>query len=82
MKTRTDHETHNMPKIFWEDVAETMNGSAEDNPSPLEIVLSSGDVHSEEFDSLDLNDSDTMDAVAIKKKLCCCSKFARSSKPI
>ena len=67
-----------MPKTFWEDVAETMNGSAENNPSPLEIVLSSGDVHYEEFDSLDLNDSDTMG----DQKKSCCSKFARSSKPI
>ena len=77
IKTRVDHETHDLPKHFWDDVAEAMNGSDDDDSSALEVVLSPQDNHFDEIDSLNLHDFDIMTSSAIKKKVCMLFKIRK-----
>jgi hypothetical protein len=69
IKTRADHERRNLPKDFWIDVAEAMNGSEDDDDIALGIIIPPEDSHFEEINSLELWDFDIMTADAIKKKV-------------
>jgi hypothetical protein len=69
IKTRTDHERHDLPHHFWNDVAEAMNSTADDDSTAIDVVLPPQDLHYEEVELLDLLDYDSMTAVTIKKKI-------------
>lgn len=66
-KTRVDHESGEIPKNFWHDVAESMNGSDNDDDTALKIVLDEDDRHYDEIADVDLTEFDLMTATAIKK---------------
>ena len=69
-KKRTDHETGELPKNFWEDVLEAMNGSDDDDDdTALQIVIAQEDEHYEEIKSVKLQEFDIMSSSAIKKKV-------------
>jgi hypothetical protein len=76
-KTRVDHETHDLPKDFWEDITEAMNGSDDDDVTPLLIVLSPDDSHYDEVEALNLRVYDIMTSAAIKKKVMVLLKVRR-----
>ena len=69
IKTRADHERHAMPKNFWHDVAEAMNGADDDDSTAVLVVLPVEDGHYEEVAELDLLEFDIMTSDAIKKKV-------------
>ena len=69
IKTRTDHERHDLPHHFWNDVSEAMNSAADDDSTAVDIVLPPEDMHYEEVELLNLLDYDIMTAVSIKKKI-------------
>ena len=68
-KGRANHETGDMPKNFWQDVSEAMNGSDDDDNTALQCVIEDDDVHSAEIKLVDLTDFDIMTSAAIKKKI-------------
>jgi hypothetical protein len=45
IKTRTDHERHDLPHHFWNDVTEAMNSAADDDSTAVDIVLPPEDMH-------------------------------------
>jgi hypothetical protein len=67
-KTRADHETHDLPKNFWDNVAKSMNGSNDEDPTPLDIVLLPDDNHYDKVEALNLRVYDLMTSPAIKKR--------------
>jgi hypothetical protein len=67
-KTHVDHETHDLPKDFWEDITEAMNGSDNDDVTPLLIVLLPDDSHYDKVEALNLRVYDIMTSAAIKKR--------------
>jgi hypothetical protein len=68
IKTRVHHETQDLPKDFWGDVADAMNCSDDDDSIALCLILSADDDHFEEIKSLQLQDFDIMTPDAIKKR--------------
>jgi hypothetical protein len=54
IKTRVGHETRNLPKDFWGDVAEAMNGSEDGDSVALSIVIPPDDSHFDETNALGL----------------------------
>ena len=68
-KGRVNHETGDMPKNFWEDVSDAMNGSDDDDDIALQCVIEDEDEHYAEIKLVDLTDFDLMSSAAIKKKI-------------
>eukprot|EP00980_Cylindrotheca_fusiformis_P016822 scaffold5074_cov99-Cylindrotheca_fusiformis.AAC.4 len=68
-KKRTDYEHGGLPKDFWEDVAEAMNCSDDDDSTALKLVISEEDEHYEDINSIHLKYFDLMTASCIKKKV-------------
>ena len=68
-KNRTDHERHALPKHFWNDVAEAMNGAADDDSTAIDVISPPDDLHYDEVEILNLLEYDIMTDVAIKKKI-------------
>jgi hypothetical protein len=68
IKTRSDHETGGLPSDFWADVAEALNGDAEDDDSATNIVISLEDPHYDELMDLDLDDFDITTSSVLRKK--------------
>jgi hypothetical protein len=69
IKTRADHEWHAMPKNFYHDVTEAMNGAHDNDSTAVLVVLPVEDGHYEEIAKLDLLKFDIMTLDAIKKKV-------------
>ena len=69
IKKRDDHEGKNMPKNFWQDVAEAYNQDDDDDDIATVKLLSSDDLHWDEFENLQLEEYDIMAAEVIKKKI-------------
>jgi hypothetical protein len=69
IKNRVDHETHQLPADFWEDVAEAMNGSVDDDDTALQLVINEDDEHYNELTSLNLQQFDVMTSTVIRKKV-------------
>ena len=67
-KGRVNHETGDMPKNFWEDVSDAMNGSDDDDDIALQCVIEDEDEHYAEIKLVDLTDFDLMSSAAIKKR--------------
>ena len=68
-KNRVDHKTGRLPKNFWEDVAEAMNGLGNDNNTALKVVIKEEDQHCDEIKSMNLQQFDMMTASTIRKKV-------------
>lgn len=68
-KNRADHESGNIPKKFWADVAEAMNCSNDDDNSSIQMVIKEDDPRAEVLKDLDLDEFDVMTADSIKKKI-------------
>jgi hypothetical protein len=68
-KTRADHESGEIPKAFWKEVAEAMNASSDDDGTALQVVIAEDDNHYEEIMSIELQQFDTMSDSAIRKKV-------------
>ena len=68
IKTCTDHETGGLPSHFWNDVADALNVSEDDdhnNSCATNIVIiSPEDAHYEELMDLDLDDYDATTGAA------------------
>jgi hypothetical protein len=69
IKTRADHELHEMPKNFWENVADTVNATDDNDTTALLVVLPVEDMHYEEIAVLDLKQYDIITADSVKKKV-------------
>jgi hypothetical protein len=69
IKNRVDHGTGRLPRYFWTNVAEVVNGASEDDDSPLQLVMSEDDIHRNEIMSMDLAECDVMTATVIRKKV-------------
>ena len=70
IKTRVDHETGQLPKNFWEDIADAMNITSNDNDNtPLQVVLPEEDEHYKEIKLINLPDFDIMTSTVIQKKV-------------
>ena len=71
MKGIKEHKTGGLPSdFFWGggDVTEVLNGDSDDNPSPLQTVVSPGSPHHDELVELDLHKFDNMTVSVVRKK--------------